>query len=196
MVSIPENLRIFILRHGESEANVDGKIRSDPNDCVNGYGLTDKGKEMANKSAVSFFENYISKFNSEKQSFKFEIYSSDFKRARETAECFKKALMVFCEKVSETPIIFDIRLRERNFGEWNGKSNIHYNDCWEIDEKDSSLNINNVESCIEVLERVKKFLKYIIEPSLNTSELRVYGFFHIYIYIIEWWLFHMVMCFR
>ena len=67
--------RYVALRHGESEANVQGIILSDPARGVPGDGLTDAGKGQVRASIASsdLDANTL-------------IYSSDFARAHQTAE--------------------------------------------------------------------------------------------------------------
>ena len=76
------------------------------------------------------------------------IFSSPFSRCRRTAEIAKEVLGVPAE------IIFDDRLRERWFGDWEGKSNIHYQEVWDKDILDPNHKDANVESTAEVVARV------------------------------------------
>ncbi|MBI4994711.1 class I tRNA ligase family protein [Candidatus Peregrinibacteria bacterium] len=95
------NTEIIILRHGESRSNVEDKLNSDIKNQVNG--LTEKGK--AQSVAVA------EELKSEKIDI---IFSSDFKRAQETAK-------IVAAKLGIKKIIFDKRLREVGVGEFEGK---------------------------------------------------------------------------
>ena len=146
--------RYFILRHGESEANKEDVISSNPDIATKIHGLTERGKEQA-RNAAPMFMNML---NSDKDSLSpdrsntpihIKIISSDFTRAKETAEIFQEGLTqqaeqnvvltntnsdtfmnnvklsesgpaTFPEIVIDTTIDFDKRLRERWFGAMDG----------------------------------------------------------------------------
>lgn len=132
--------KYFILRHGESEANVQGIIISNPLNGVPNFGLTNKGKEQVKESIL---KNKILDKNT-------IIYSSDFKRARETAEIVKTILKT--EEIHLTEL-----LRERFFGNFEKTSNTNYNLIWEKDADPNHI-FNNVESVNNVLNRTKKLI--------------------------------------
>jgi probable phosphoglycerate mutase len=127
----------YIMRHGESIANVKRLIVSSPEIGISGYGLTETGRMQTDKSAEQYsgLNNII-------------IYSSDFLRTRETAEIMNGRLH------NESKVIFSERLRERFFGDYDMKDNANYETVWEYDVKDPHHNINNVESVMNVLERM------------------------------------------
>ncbi|MCK5684552.1 histidine phosphatase family protein [bacterium] len=111
------NNSYFALRHGQSEANVQGVIVSDPAvGCIK-YGLTETGREQVRKSVLEC----------QTLDSKTVIFSSDFCRARETAEI---AAGIF--KVEEN-VIFAEELRERDFGKFNLKKSEKYELVWEAD---------------------------------------------------------------
>ncbi|HMY44738.1 MAG TPA: histidine phosphatase family protein, partial [Leptospiraceae bacterium] len=95
-----------IMRHGQSQANVEGIIVSDPAIGVARYGLTEAGKKQALESARS------SDFKAR------AIYSSDFRRARETAE--------IVAALQKAPVTETELLRERFFGDYNGTPDTQY----------------------------------------------------------------------
>lgn len=111
----PKDLKnqYYLMRHGHSLANEAGVIVSAPEVGVAEYGLTVKGKEQAIESARA---------SGLKPS---RIFSSDFKRAVETAE--------IVSGITKAPLQLDIRLRERFFGTYNGQSDEHYKQVWEKD---------------------------------------------------------------
>jgi broad specificity phosphatase PhoE len=82
------------------------------------------------------------------------IFSSDFTRAKETAEIIKDVL--HADKV-----ILTAKLRERYFGDWERKHNRHYQDVWDDDVKDPDHKNNKVESTSEVLDRTTSLIKEI-----------------------------------
>ena len=80
--------KFHVLRHGQSEANIAKIISSDPSISVVKHGLSDVGKIQVSKTASDFVQKYIE--NEKKNCV--AIYSSDFKRARETSEIFASHL--------------------------------------------------------------------------------------------------------
>ncbi|MBN2163499.1 MAG: histidine phosphatase family protein [Pontiellaceae bacterium] len=127
----------FGFRHGESMANVEGIIISDPDNGIAAYGLSGKGRAQVKASArrnATLCENAV-------------IISSDFLRATETAEIVREILGVSCVK-------HDPRLRERYFGAWEGACYRHYADAWEKDEINADLEQNGAESANAVRARM------------------------------------------
>jgi len=128
-------LKIFLIRHGETEHNRD-KIVSGISDSM----LTETGKLQSKKLAGYFANEKID-----------TVYASPLSRAIETAReiTTKKSLQVNCDE----------RLREINFGEWEGKS-------WDFVHKTVSnwkeirheYRSPNGETQQEVSERVLAFL--------------------------------------
>ena len=93
-------------------ANVAKIISSDPKISTKEHGLSDVGKKQVAKSASNFL-----KTNASEDEFGYgsvAIYSSDFTRARETAEIFAREL-----KKANVPLVFDD-------GNGNGNSTFIY----------------------------------------------------------------------
>ncbi len=130
----PELLKnhYYLMRHGQSEANVQGIIVSDPAVGVEGFGLTDTGKAQAHEGIRSAGISPV------------RIISSDFKRARQTAE--------IASQLTGTELRLDARLRERFFGSYNGQSDEHYARVWEKDARNLTPGMN-VELPDSVLSR-------------------------------------------
>ncbi len=101
--------RYFVMRHGESEANVLGVAVGDPKRGVQGFGLTDLGRRQAAAAASAFAQTYRVLLDHT------EVFTSDFRRTRETAELLAKGLG------ESRPIRVREGLRERFFGELEGK---------------------------------------------------------------------------
>ena len=135
----------FAMRHGESMANVEGIIISTPENGIPKYGLSDKGRGQVDSSV----SDALSNGKLDDTTF---IVSSDFKRAHESAEIARKLL------ASEAPLKLDARLRERDFGDFELKSNIHYQTVWDNDGVDSSHTIDNAESADAVMERATELV--------------------------------------
>jgi probable phosphoglycerate mutase len=128
--------RYFALRHGESEANAQGIILSDPAAGTAGYGLTERGREQARAAASA----------ADLAGPETLIYSSPFARARETAEIAREVL-------GAGPVILRDELRERFFGELEGQSNENYQKVWDRDVSDPGHGEWGVESVMSVLGR-------------------------------------------
>jgi broad specificity phosphatase PhoE len=93
----------YYMRHAESVSNVRCVTSSYPTPFVDH--ITDKGKEQTRKAIEEF----------KKQNVKIDlVVTSDILRTKETAEMFSD--MMGCS------VIYEERLREINFGEYNGKS--------------------------------------------------------------------------
>ena len=101
--------RYFVMRHGESEANVLGVAVGDPQRGVQGFGLTDLGRRQATEAASALTHVYRVQLDHT------EIVTSDFRRTRETAELLAKGLG------ASRPVRVSEGLRERFFGELEGK---------------------------------------------------------------------------
>lgn len=138
--------RYFVLRHGESEANIAGLITSDPVQCISNYGLTKHGNEQViatvRKAKLKGWLNAET-----------VIYCSDFKRTVETAEVVRKMLGAGKFHVSRA-------LRERSFGEYNGKKVSEYIEIWPQAKHDKlKQQKNGVEGPMEILDRLLTLIK-------------------------------------
>lgn len=130
--------RYYAFRHGESMANVEGIIVSDPDVGIHRYGLSEKGRVQVQASAEKLAELIQDAV----------IVSSDFLRAVETAELVRAAL-------GTDSIRLDVRLRERFFGQLEGMHYLNYSEAWEQDEINAELEINGAESANAVRRRME-----------------------------------------
>lgn len=87
-------MRLYLLRHGESEANVGGFVNDDPAKAV---GLTARGREQAARAGQSLREIRFTR-----------AYASQFPRARQTAEIILAG--------RDLSLRIDPRLNERQSG--------------------------------------------------------------------------------
>ncbi len=131
------NNTYYAFRHGESIANVEGIIVSDPAIGTVTYGLSEKGRQQVRDSVLSGAE-----FDADTL-----VVSSDFKRAVETAEIIREVL-------GAAPVRLDERLRERFFGEWEGASHTNYSKAWKKDAYDPEQVFNGAESTSSVRKRM------------------------------------------
>ncbi len=132
--------RYFAFRHGQSEANVVGIIVSDPvKGAGENFGLTGIGRiQVFNSVRQVQMDGLL-----DRQTI---VYSSDFSRAKETAEIAKDILRAH-------GVFPEDRLRERYFGEFEGTSNSNYQKIWDCDEKDFRHQEFGVESAWKVYLR-------------------------------------------
>lgn len=154
----PDTLKnnYFALRHGQSKANVAGLVISAPANGVDRYGLTHKGEQQV-KSSVSAFSGL------DRHTL---IFSSDFKRARETAGIAARVLS------SRDPVNITPKLRERFFGEFELGPDTIYQSVWEKDAGDAAPG-NHVEPASDVLKRVLACISGIEAAQENKNILLV-----------------------
>ncbi len=130
--------RIFLLRHGHSVANEEGRIASRIANAGEAYGLTPRGREQVRGStrdalAAGCLAPPVL------------LASSPLLRARQSAEEAGEILGV------RTGL--DERLRERDFGELELDSDRRYAEVWQADREDPTRRLSGVESVLEVLRR-------------------------------------------
>jgi len=144
-LSLPLNNRYFIVRHGQSRANAEGIVISDSlNGASYRWGLTDLGKEEARLAAQRVAELAGGG--------RVLIYTSDFRRAEETAEIIQREI--------QGELHYGLELRERFFGELEGaQADQAYPIVWAEDEKDPSSRYRNAESVIAVYGRALSLLQ-------------------------------------
>jgi len=134
--------RYFLMRHGESKANVANLIVSNPDIGISDYGLTEKGITQVKESIKTnkFLDGTTI------------IYCSDFKRTRETAYVVRYVL-------KSNQIHLTTKLRERFFGLWDTSSDKHYKNIWLEDNKNPDKQKNDVESTLQVQDRATKLIE-------------------------------------
>ena len=142
------------LRHGQSMANVEGLIASNPQVAIHKYGLSKVGQQQAQKAGQDVVDRFKS-FSKQQQHplEKVLILTSDLLRAKETAAAVANACIQQGVPLYQDRLVIDTRLRERRFGNWDLKSDVHYQDVWDDDAKDPFHTINEVESVMSVMDR-------------------------------------------
>ena len=103
-------MKLYLIRHGESIGNKIGISQGQRND----FSLTEKGHDQSKRIGKRLLGEKIN-----------VVYSSDLKRAKETAEIIGK--------LHNIVPIFDKRLRERDFGDLENKENLLLN--WKVHVK-------------------------------------------------------------
>lgn len=147
-------MKIFLIRHGETSANVEKKFAG-----FLDVPLNERGKEQA--KVVS------DKLKNEKID---AIYSSDLSRAFETAKSIASVHPVEIQSVPD--------LRELNFGLWEGKSYLdlqgeHSEDLKKWIEDYESFVIPEGESVLMLYQRVSEFFDKMKEKHGENSNQTV-----------------------
>lgn len=136
----------FALRHGQSVPNIKEIVLSHPEDGQKEeYTLTPEGEKQARVSLEKAKAEGVLDQNT-------IIYSSPFSRAKRTAEIAKEVLGV------EGEIIFDERLRERWFGNWEQTHTSAYQKVWDVDKENPEHKEAGVESALEVQKRTTELV--------------------------------------
>ncbi|MFA7385666.1 MAG: histidine phosphatase family protein [Candidatus Paceibacterota bacterium] len=151
--------RYFIIRHGESEANVANILLSHPKEGIVSFGLSKKGEKQVRSSILKSKKNKLLDAD-------VIIYSSDFLRARETAEIAKKLLSV--KKIN-----FNKNLRERYFGKFDKTSLTNIKEAWERDKKNPNHKHKGIESPNKVLKRTLILINRLEKKHKNKKILLV-----------------------
>jgi probable phosphoglycerate mutase len=149
--------RFYVMRHGQSLANQQGIIVSDPAWGVDGYGLSDTGRKQVECSveSASFLDAEV------------RVMCSDFLRARETAEIVHRLL------ACATPLQTDARLRERHFGRLDLGPDTAYPEVWRSDERDPDSEPHGAESANRVMARVTALIRECEQNFIRSSILLV-----------------------
>lgn len=148
--------RYWVMRHGHSEANRQSLIVSDPARGTTGYGLSERGRAEVSRT-IAEHQSLLSAMD--------KIYSSDFLRARQTAELVGSHLGIEVE-LSEA-------LRERRFGTRELQSTQHYAAIWGADRHDPHHQQWQVESVAAVAARLQRWLGELDQQSRDQNYLLV-----------------------
>ena len=146
--------KIYLIRHGESQWNTLKKIQGQKD-----IPLTNKGREQAALAGKKLSEMNID-----------VIYSSDLKRASETANIIGKIIGI--------EPIYNKNLREINFGIWEGLSNDSMNHKYREEvylwrKEPEKLNIQGAENLYQVQKRTMNFLNPILTNEKDENILIV-----------------------
>jgi probable phosphoglycerate mutase len=138
--------RYYALRHGVSVANEQRIIVSHPENGVAGWGLSDRGRAECRRllSPAALSSHGFGKADT-------LVYTSDFRRAVETAE-------IFCELNGLDAPVDDARLRERNFGRFENAPIESYQRVWERDAADAGHSFEGCESTAALSARLSRLL--------------------------------------
>ncbi len=135
---------MWVLRHGQSLANVAGVIVSAPGPrAIIEVGLTELGREQARQAALGAARDHG-------MGPTVRLLSSDFARALQTAEEFGSVLQ------APTPLVRE-GLRERFFGRYDEGPADAYERIWVLDHERAA-QIDEVEDVCAVAARVARVL--------------------------------------
>ena len=152
---------ILLIRHGQSEWNKLNLFTGFKN-----IELSDQGIEEANKAGQNF-KNLDIKFNI--------VFTSELKRAQETANIILQNLDQWNFLNNEGKIISNINLNERDYGDLTGlnkketaekfgEEQVHK---WRRGYSDQP---PNGESLEDVVRRVTKYFEEVIKPAIESDE--------------------------
>jgi isoleucyl-tRNA synthetase len=142
--------KYFGMRHGEGDHSILNICSGDRNFP---HHLTEKGKKRVEETAKKLKNNNITK-----------IFSSPYIRTKETAKIVANII-----GFPEEDIIIDDRLKEYDFGEFNGRLKKEY-DEWRLKNEDFFTAPNGGESCYEAKMRVANFI-YEIESKYSNENI-------------------------
>ena len=171
-------MKYFLLRHGQSEGNVEGVISSARSLATSSkHGLTPLGYKQGKNSASNLLTLIESQKEGSKSPNKVYFYSSPFSRAKQTAEAcldgiFSEENQLKSEELGldiQKNIIIEDGLMERFFGDLDAKPLSTYGYVWPIDMKDPTQTGYNVESVAAVSTRLREVVMKIEESDLHKN---------------------------
>ena len=137
-------MRVFVIRHGQTNWNLEGKIQGSTNIPLNENGIKEAevAREIVNSLEIDL------------------IICSTLDRAKQTAQIVNKD--------KNAPIIYDERIMERNYGEFEGASSKGINFREYLNYYDNK-EIKGGETIQEFCKRVFGFLEE-IEQKIKLAE--------------------------
>ena len=152
---------ILLIRHGQSEWNKLNLFTGFKN-----IELSDQGIDEANKAGQNF-KNLNIKFDI--------VFTSELKRAQETAKIILKNLNQWDYLYEEGKIITDINLNERDYGDLTGLNKKETADKFGEEQvhkwrRGYSDQPPNGESLEDVVRRVKIYFEETINPAIQSAD--------------------------
>ena len=152
---------ILLIRHGQSEWN---KLKLYTG--FNNIELSEQGIDEANKAGQNF-KNLNIKFDI--------VFTSELKRAQETAKIILKNLDQWDHLYGEGKIIKDIKLNERDYGDLTGLNKKETADKFGEEQvhkwrRGYSDQPPNGESLEDVVRRVKIYFEESINPAIHSAD--------------------------
>lgn len=152
---------ILLIRHGQSEWNKLNLFTGFKN-----IELSEQGIDEANKAGQNF-KNLNIKFDI--------VFTSELKRAQETAKIILKNLDQWDHLYKEGKIIIDIKLNERDYGDLTGLNKKETADKFGEEQvhkwrRGYSDQPPNGESLEDVVRRVKIYFEESINPAIQSAD--------------------------
>ena len=152
---------ILLIRHGQSEWNKLNLFTGFKN-----IELSEQGIDEANKAGQNF-KNLNIKFDI--------VFTSELKRAQETAKIILKNLNQWDHLYGEGKIITDIKLNERDYGDLTGLNKKETADKFGEEQvhkwrRGYSDQPPNGESLEDVVRRVKIYFEESINPAIQSTD--------------------------
>ena len=152
---------ILLIRHGQSEWNKLNLFTGFKN-----IELSEQGIDEANKAGQNF-KNLNIKFDI--------VFTSELKRAQETAKIILKNLDQWDHLYGEGKIIIDIKLNERDYGDLTGLNKKETADKFGEEQvhkwrRGYSDQPPNGESLEDVVRRVKIYFEESINPAIQSAD--------------------------
>ncbi|RDB44553.1 histidine phosphatase family protein [Halomonas sp. DQ26W] len=136
----PRRNQYLLMRHGHSQANATGLIVSTPECGLTAFGLSPWG--------VSQLDTLLADWSWPTPT---RIYHSDFLRTTETAALVATHFGL--------PLQRETRLRERNFGDFEGRGDDRYPQVWTLDARNAEHIEHGVESVASVADRMLEVIE-------------------------------------
>lgn len=148
--------RYLVMRHGEAESNVRGVVSSKVATNLS-FGLTEKGKEVAQKAGDTLCAERIDR-----------IITSPFLRTTQTAEIVARAI-----GFDPKNIIIDERLKEIDTGIFDGKSIDAYHEYFSSLEEKVTKRPEGGENLLDVKRRMMDFIEELEKTEKDKTFLLV-----------------------
>ena len=137
---------LYIIRHGQTDWNTQYRIQGSEDIALN-----ETGRQMAIEAGKKYRSVHIDL-----------CYTSPLRRAYETARLMLRGRAI--------PIIADDRLREMNFGGYEGCEHVYEHPEWNIynffKHPETYVADRDAESIDHLMERTGDFLESVIRPAL------------------------------
>ena len=147
-------MNLTLIRHGETKLNLENRYQG-----ICNSDLTIKGKQQAKDNGLKLLKNFNNFDN-------IKIFSSPLGRAKHSAYIILDTL-----KIDKKKIIFDDRLKEFNYGIFEGKTKDECNRLYPQELKDREANkwsyrIKDGNSYIEIKDRLKSWFDEIQDDDI------------------------------
>ena len=141
-------MKLYVVRHGQTDWNVLKKVQGKAD-----ISLNEKGKEQAVITKSKLGREHIDL-----------IICSPLKRTKETAKIINKDRNI--------PIVFDDRISERDFGEFEGilNTDFDFNEFWSYKK---NIKYDRAENIVDFFNRIYSFLDELKEKYFDKNVLIV-----------------------